>query len=337
MQSPTSILDIFETLFTLIKTLLDNGAGFFFLFTGLEKISTVDSKGGLIELGDSSLTIPSGSLCDRQDVSITLENPVQFYGVFDDVGLFPCVVIASPAVKLGPSGLQFSRSSFLEAKSYRQARDDEEITVVCGSYVEDENGVTKVMWEDVTNQCRLDGNTKNCESISVEIHHFSWYIVLYKSVVINTKALLSRLNLTSFKYHMAIFIKRDYPHDSYCDLRVVFMSSDIYRESSYSHKEGTILTRLTEQGYKRICEREGSYVYSGQELNIRLIPGAACRFGPQEDGVKNIAVNTSSWWSSGDDVSFTLQSVECTGFPRWVVEVEDELHTLEVKLNDDGK
>ena len=288
----------------------------------------------MITVPDCSLTIVSDSLSNCIDISVTVNDPVRFYGYFENAGLFSSVDIASAAVvKLKPSGLQFSFPSLLQMRLYRPPRNDEEVTVLCGSHKQSKNEKTRLVWEDVTSYSTPHHHFEN---ISISIYHFCWYLVIYKKVLLQTKTLLSRLNLISFKYHMAIFIRRDYPQESHIDLRVVFASSDVFRETMNSELELSAVKSLRELGFELISEREGTYVYEGQALNVLIKPGGHSELVSGEKGSKEIAVD-KTWWSDGKDFQFTLHCEEGSSFASGCVEVHDGDNSIEENFKADGK
>ena len=91
------------------------------------------------------LVCPPGAVDHPVYISITLEDPVKFYGLIVQKGLENDIVFASPVVTLHPNGLLFTKPVTLTTKIKMDKRSDC-LLVLHGTEVTD----GKISWLDIS-------------------------------------------------------------------------------------------------------------------------------------------------------------------------------------------
>ena len=273
-------------------------------FPGRARESVLDKSGGILSAGDINVVVPPGSIPNETKIRVTLEDPADFYSTFDDAGLMSSVVIAHPVVRLEPSGASFSAPLTFSTILPHGIGEGEELLVLHGSHNDDNPG--KCTWEDITDTACFDSESG---TLTAKLAHFSRLMILLYKLVIQPKVIVSWLNLKCIWYHMMLFCKKNAPYAPYTDVRIVFLSEDIYQLPGLCEHEDVLVEKLKREGYKGIFDYNDNetYIKNGEMLTITLDLDPGFELSPGESSnTKELVVYAYKWWTNGEQLGFVV-------------------------------
>ncbi|XP_078374047.1 uncharacterized protein LOC144657574 isoform X2 [Oculina patagonica] len=264
----------------------------------------VTSEGGSVSVYGVNLTCPPGALDDSVTIKLTLEEPYKYCGPLVQRGLENDVIFGASVVNCQPNGQKFKENVELTiALDSKKSKSAETAIVLHGTRTSE----GKYSWEDITHNSKFD--SKKGE-IKAEINHFSLIAVLLRLTWVQTKEIVTRLNLMSFKYMLSVLFKSNQQHLPYDELALVFMSQDIYQEQFYREHDDCALMQLKKNGFEELDSNVGeeiNYVYNKETLTVSIQLGEDYKPANNQQECITFAVDSSVWWSTGHVIKLPLQ------------------------------
>ena len=262
----------------------------------------ITSEGGEVSADGVRLVCPPGAVDNPVHINITLEDPVKYYGLIVQKGLENDIVFASPVLTLHPNGHLFNKPVTLTTKIKIHEGDDG-LLVLHGTEARD----GKISWLDISQKSIIDVEKKE---LNVQIERFSLIWNLLTLTRIRTKAIVSRLSLSSFSYTMSVLFKENLvDHD---ELALVFMSQDIFHEPYYKEHDASTLVRLSKEGFKLLLSADGPIsqgVVNSESLQVSVHLGEDYILAAKQPSSRNVTVETHVWWSTGCEIRIRVKAI----------------------------
>ena len=247
------------------------------------------------------LVCPPGAVDNPVYISITLEDPVKYYGLIVQKGLENDIVFASPIVTLHPNGHLFEKPVTLTTKIKMNMGGDS-FLVLHGTEATD----GKISWLDISQNSVTNVSKKE---VSVEIERFSLIWNLWKLTQIRTKQFVSRLNLSTFSYTLSVLFKQNsFDHE----LALVFMSQDIFHEPYYKEHDASALVQLSKDGFKLLRSADGPTddgVFNGESLKVSVRLGEDYILPTSQPSSREVTVESHVWWSTGRVIRIPMETI----------------------------
>ena len=259
----------------------------------------ITSKGGEVSVDGVRLICPPGAVENPVYINITLEDPVEYYGLIVQKGLENDIVFASPIVTLHPNGHLFKKPVTLTTKIKIDEGNDG-LLVLHGTGARD----GKISWQDIS-QNLVTNVTK--KEVSIEVEKFSFIWILLTLTRIRTKEIVSRLNLLSFSYTMSVLFKKT--ND---ELALVFMSQDIFHEPYYKEHDASALVQLSKGGFKLLRSADGHAdkgVFNSECLKVSVRLGEDYKLAANQPSSIEVIVGSQVWWSIGHVTKVSLEAI----------------------------
>ncbi len=258
-----------------------------------------------MSVNDVNLTCPPEAVDDYLLIKLTLEEPHKYIGRIVERGLEHDVMFDKPIINCQPNGQIFKKHvtltiSFDSGKEISPGA----LLVLHGTPTND----GKIFWEDITHDSKIDLEK---EELKVEIAKFSLIAVLLRLTWVQTKEIVTRLNLMPFKYVLSVLFKSNHQHSPYDELALVFMSQDIYQEQFYREHDDSALMQLKRNGFEELglndVGQEKNLIYNKETLEVSIQLGEDYKLANDKQECITFAVDSSVWWSTGHVIKLPLQ------------------------------
>lgn len=272
----------------------------------VESSGLVTSEGGSVNVNGVKLTCPPGAVDDPVIIKLKLQEPQKYYGLILNHGLQNHLIFVAPIINCQPNGQTFKKHVTLTIALdlFEKENSSETLLVLHGTPTTE----GRIFWDDVTRDSKLDLEK---EELKLEIAQFSLIAVLLRLAWVHTKEIVTRLNLTSFKYTLSVLFKSNHQHSPFEDLALMFMSQDIYQEQLYRVGDDSALVQLKNDGFEELASNVGqdsNYIYNKESLTISFQLGEDYKPANDKQQSITLTVDSSVWWSTGHVVKLPLQA-----------------------------
>ncbi|KAL9967459.1 hypothetical protein ACROYT_G025681 [Oculina patagonica] len=279
----------------------------------VESSGIVSSEGGSVNVNRVRLTCPPGAVDDPVNIKLKLEEPFMHCGLLVHHGLENDAIFATPIINCQPNGQLFKRHVTLtiafdigKVKSHGIGN----LIVLHGT----PNADGRIYWEDVTYNSKF--SLKKVE-LNVKITQFSLIAVLLRLTWVQTKEIVTRFNLISFKYTVSVLFRGNHEYSPFDELAFVFMSQDIYQEQFYREHEDSALMQLRSNGFEElgsnIGQESNNYIYNKETLTLAIQLGEDYKPANNQQECMIFTVDSSVWWSTGHVIKLPLQGSSAEG------------------------
>ena len=267
---------------------------------------TVTNKGGVLLGENVELICPPGAVDNSLSVSVTLEDPSNYYGQFVLKDLENNVKFGAPIISLGPSGHFFNKPLTLKSMVDINFNWDD-VLILHGS----KTSGGKITWQDISHNSNIDeANT----GLVIEIEHFSIIAILYRlsrATLLCTKDIISRLNLLAFNYTLSVLLKKSSPSLVHDELALLFVSQDVYHEQFYREDDtSSALMQLKKEGFVELhvrCSQDEKSIYNNETLEVIVRLGEDYKLVDSQQESTSFTVHSYDWWHTGKVLRIPLE------------------------------
>ena len=298
----------------------------------------IGQNGGTVSTNNVSVCVPPDSVQEQTEIKVTLEDSAVHYQPFFQANLQNKMIFAAPVIKLEPHGLAFPIPATVRVELDKHKHPDDKVVVL---HVVEKEG--KRYWEDVTDKSIFkDGKNE----VVIELMNFSFIEILFVEACVQIKHILTKLNILPIEYKLSVFGKHNPRRHPYSDLKLVFMSSDIYNFASYREDKNCSITQLRKEGFEEYpCNiitfsSDKEAVYNGEQIEIILSLGRDMKLAGKAENAerRQLKVDSSIWRSTGYTAHFRLERVEEIKLISGKIEVKGaQGHHLEAGFHEKGK
>ncbi|PFX27791.1 uncharacterized protein LOC111327147 isoform X3 [Stylophora pistillata] len=268
----------------------------------------VTDKGASLSVKGVNLICPPGAVKDPVRIQLTLEEPHRYCYLIARCDLHNDVSFVAPIINCQPNGQKFEKSVTLRVTlNSKRVESDGDLLVLHGT----RTGQNQMIhWEDVTGDSRFDLQTQKLE---VRISQFSFFKTLKVLTVVNTKKIVTRLNLMPFNYNLSVLLKTNQQQRAFDELALVFMSQDTYQEEYYRDHDDSAIMRLKKDGFEELptnsTNAQGNVcIYNNETLIISIQLGEDYKLVNNQKECFEVVVDSPVWWNTGHAIQLSLQA-----------------------------
>ena len=257
-----------------------------------------------------NLTCPPGAVVDPVTIRLALEEPYKHCGLLVQRGIENDAIFVKPIVNCQPNGQMFKKHVTLTISLDSGKEQSIDPTSTYGALIVVHGTPAnegKIFWEDITNNSKFDSEKKE---LKVIITRFSLIAVLLKLTWVQTKEIVTRLNLMSFKYMLSVLFKSNHQHSPYDELAVMFMSQDIFQEQFYREHDDSALMQLKRDGFEELGSAAGhdkNFIYNKETLEVSIQLGEDYKPANNQQECITFTVDSPLWWSIGQVIKLPLK------------------------------